>query len=44
MSEDILYLLSVLGSLIALGAIGVASWLVIEGVYWIYCNIKGRDY
>jgi hypothetical protein len=44
MSEDILYLLSVLGSLIALGAIGVASWLVIEGVYWIYCKIRGRDY
>jgi hypothetical protein len=44
MSEDILYLLSVLGSLIALGAIGVASWLVVEGVYWIYCKIRGRDY
>ena len=44
MSEDILYLVSVLGSLIVLGAIGVASWIVVEGVYWIYCKIRGRDY
>jgi len=44
MSEDILYLFSVLGSLVALGAIGVGSWLVVEGVYWIYCKIRGRDY
>ena len=44
MSEDILYLVSVIGSLIVLGAIGVASWIVVEGVYWIYCKIRGRDY
>ena len=44
MSEDLAYVLSVLGSLIALGAIGVASWIVIEGAYWIYCKIRGRDY
>ena len=44
MSEDILYLLSVLGSLIALGAIGVASWIAVEGAYWIWCKIRGRDY
>jgi len=44
MNEDIAYVLSVLGSLIALGAIGVGSWLAIEGAYWIYCKIRGRDY
>lgn len=44
MSEDILYLVSVLGSLIVLGAIGVASWIVVEGVYWLYCKLTGRDY
>lgn len=44
MSADIAYILSVLGSLIALGAIVIASWIVIEGVYWIYCKIRGRDY
>ena len=44
MSEDIAYILSVLGSLVVIGAIGVASWVVIEGAYWIYCKIRGRDY
>ena len=44
MSEDIAYILSVLGSLVVIGAVGVASWLVVEGVYWIYCKIRGRDY
>lgn len=44
MSADILYLVSVIGSLIALGAIVVASWAVVEGVYWIYCKARGRDY
>lgn len=44
MSEDILYLVSVVGSLIALAAIAVASWVVVEGVYWLYCKIRGRDY
>jgi hypothetical protein len=43
-SEDIAYILSVLGSLVVIGAVGVASWLVVEGVYWIYCKIRGRDY
>jgi hypothetical protein len=43
-SEDILYLMSVIGSLIALGAIVVASWAVIEGAYWLYCKIRGKDY
>ena len=44
MSEDLAYILSVLGSLVVIGAIGVASWIVIEGAYWIYCKIRGRDY
>lgn len=44
MSDDLAYILSVLGSLVVIGAIGVASWLVVEGVYWIYCKIRGRDY
>lgn len=44
MSADIAYILSVLGSLVVIGAIGVASWIVIEGAYWLYCKIRGRDY
>lgn len=44
MSSDLAYLLSVflfLG-LTAIG--GVAIWLAVEGVYWLYCKIRGRDY
>ena len=44
LGDDLAYVLSVLGSLIVLGAIGVASWLIVEGVYWLYCKIRGRDY
>ena len=44
MSADIAYLLSVLGSLVVIGAVCVASWLAIEGVYWLYCKIRGKDY
>lgn len=44
MSSDIGYVLSVflfLG-LTAIG--GVAIWLGVEGAYWLYCKIRGRDY
>jgi len=44
MSEDLAYLLSVLGTLVAYG---VGFWLllqVVEGVYWLYCKITKRDY
>ena len=44
MSEDLGYFLSVL---LALAAYVVAFWLllqVVEGAYWIYCKIRGRDY
>ena len=44
MSQDFGYMLSVL---LALVAYGVGFWLliqIIEGIYWIYCKIRGRDY
>jgi hypothetical protein len=44
MFEDLGYLLSVL---LALAAYAVAFWLllqVVEGAYWIYCKLTGRDY
>jgi hypothetical protein len=44
MSEDLGYLLSVL---LALAAYAVAFWVLIkavEGIYWVYCKIRGRDY
>jgi hypothetical protein len=44
MSEDLGYLLSVL---LTLAAYGVGFWLllkVVEGAYWIYCKLTGRDY
>jgi len=44
MASDIGYILSVflfLG-LTAIG--GAAIWLAVEGAYWIWCKIRGRDY
>jgi hypothetical protein len=44
MSEDLAYLISVL---LTLAAYGVGVWLLIkavEGIYWVYCKIRGRDY
>jgi hypothetical protein len=43
-SDDIGYILSVflfLGGLVVLAGV---SLLVVEGAYWLYCKIKGRDY
>jgi hypothetical protein len=44
MSEDLGYLISVL---LTLAAYGAGIWLLIqavEGIYWLYCKITGRDY
>ena len=44
MSEDLAYLVSVL---LTLAAYGVGVWLLIkavEGIYWLYCKLTGRDY
>jgi hypothetical protein len=44
MAEDLGYLLSVL---LMLTAYGVGFWLLlqaVEGAYWIYCKLTGRDY
>ena len=44
MSEDLGYLLSVL---LTLAAYGVGIWLIIkavEGIYWLYCKLTGREY
>jgi hypothetical protein len=44
MGEDLGYILSVflfLGGLVALAGV---SLLVVEGAYWIWCKIRGRDY
>lgn len=42
--SDLLYIGSALAALglwaCALGAL----YLVTEGVYWIYCRVRGRDY
>ena len=42
--SELAYLLSVLLSLAALAAAAVALWAAIEGVYFIYCRITGREY
>ena len=44
MGDDLAYILSVfifLGGLVVLAGV---SLLAIEGAYWIYCKIRGRDY
>lgn len=42
--DTLIYLLMVLLSLAAYALAGVALWVVIEGGYWLYCKITGRDY
>jgi hypothetical protein len=44
MSADIGYILSVFLFLGGLVVVAGASLLVVEGAYWIYCKIRGRDY
>jgi hypothetical protein len=39
-----MYLLSVLLGLAAYAVAGVALWAGVEGIYWIYCKVKGIDY
>lgn len=33
-----------LAGLALLALQGVALWLVVEGVYWIYCKVRGVQY
>jgi hypothetical protein len=42
--SEVFYLASVLMALAAYAVAGVALWLVVEGVYWLYCKATGRDY
>jgi hypothetical protein len=38
------YLLSDLLAVAAYVVAGVALWLVVEGIYWVYCKATGRNY
>ena len=42
--SDLAYLLSALLAVAAYVVAGVALWLVVEGIYWVYCKATGRDY
>jgi hypothetical protein len=42
--SELAYLLSVLLALAAYAAAGVALWIVVEGGYYLFCKITGRDY
>ena len=42
--SELMYLLSVLLSLAAYAVAGVALWGAVEGVYWLWCRVTGRDY
>ena len=40
----ILYAGQMLAGLALLALQGVALWLAVEGIYWIYCKARGRSY
>jgi hypothetical protein len=42
--SELAYLLSVLLSLAAYAAAVVVLWGAVEGAYFIYCKVRGREY
>jgi len=42
--SEVLYLGSVLLALAGYAVGGWILWQAVEGVYWIYCKITGKDY
>jgi len=42
--SELIYLSSVLLSLAAYAVAGVALWATVEGVYYVWCKVSGRDY
>ena len=42
--SELAYLLSVLLALAAYAVAGVALWATVEGGYYLFCKITGRDY
>ena len=42
--NDLAYLLSALLAVAAYVVAGVALWLVVEGGYWLWCKVTGREY
>ena len=42
--SEVAYLLSVLLALAAYAVAGVALWGAVEGGYWLWCRVTGRDY
>jgi hypothetical protein len=43
-NQDLLYIASALAA-VGLWACALAvAWAVVEGVYWVFCRVRGRDY
>jgi hypothetical protein len=42
--SEVAYLLSVLLALAAYAVAGLALWAGVEGGYYLFCKITGRDY
>ena len=42
--SELAYLLSVLLAIAAYAVAGVALWAGVEGGYWLWCKVTGRDY
>ena len=42
--SELVYLGSVLLTLTAYAVAGWALWQVVEGGYWVYCKLTGKEY
>ncbi len=42
--SELAYLLSVLLALAAYAVAGVLLWAAVEGGYWLWCKVTGREY
>ncbi len=42
--SELAYLFSVLLALAAYAVAGVLLWAAVEGGYWLWCKVTGREY
>ena len=42
--HDIAYLLSALLAIAAYAVAGVLLWAAVEGIYYVWCKVTGREY
>jgi hypothetical protein len=42
--ESVMYLLSALLAVAAYAVAGVLLWAAVEGIYYVWCKVTGREY